>query len=118
MPFTAPTSVAALIVAFRTMVAPDRAEGFSGTVELRFGEERCRGRVVDGRLELERGAAERPDVVITSDTETLKALAFGGWLLDEALQSGALTMMGDKASAQRFFELFRLPEPVMAVGSA
>ena len=112
MPFTAPTSVAALIVAFRTMFAPDLAAGFSGTVELRFGEERFQGRVVDGRLELARGGAEQPGVVVSSDPETLKGVAFGGLPLSAAQEIGALTLIGDAEQARRFFGLFRLPEPV------
>lgn len=113
MPFTAPTSVAALVVALRTMFDPDLAGGFTGTVELRFGEERFRGAVVDGRLVLERGPAERPDVMITSDTETLKGVAFGGLPLSAAQETGALTLTGDPKQAERFFGLFGLPEPVV-----
>lgn len=118
MPFTAPTSVAALVVALRTMFAPDLGGGFDGTVELRLGEETFGARVVDGALELERGQVKRPDVVIEGSTETLKALAFGGWTLTEAVQTGALKVTGDKVLARRFFKLFKLPEPLAVAASA
>lgn len=115
MPFTAPTSVAALVVALRTMFDPAQAEGFDGTVALRVGEEPLRARVVQGRLELVHGSVERPDVVVESDPETLKGLAFGGMPLSAALETGVLTLTGDIRQAERFFELFRLPEPVAKV---
>lgn len=118
MPFGAPTSTASLIIAFRTMFDPHAAEGFRASYELRLGDERFSVRVEDSRLEIVQGRVDQPAAIIESDTGTLKALAFGGWSLAEALQAGALTMTGDKASAQRFFKLFKLPEPVKATASA
>ncbi|CAA9579776.1 MAG: Transcriptional regulator, HxlR family [uncultured Truepera sp.] len=118
MPFASPTSVTSLIIAFQTMFDPHSAEGFDASFELRLGDERFSVRVEDGRLEIVQGRVNQPDAIIESDTGTLKALAFGGWSLHEALEAGALTMTGDEASAQRLFKLFKLPEPVIAVGSA
>lgn len=117
MPFTAPTSPAALVVALRTMFVPAAAGRFKAEVALHvvspnLGEERLRARIVGGRLELERGPAENPAVTLQSDPETLKGLAFGGLTLEAAQEMGALTLTGDPAQAERFFSLFRLPEPV------
>ncbi len=118
MPFTSPTSVNSLIIAFRTMFDPEAAAGFSADLELRLGEEMFQARIVDGALELERGHVDQPDAVLEGDTETLKALAFGEWPLDEAVQTGALTVTGDQVLAARFFKVFKLPEPVAPATSA
>ena len=112
MPFGAPTSTASLVIAFRTMFDPEAAAGLEIGLELKLAEETFRARVTDGTLELERGQVSQPDAVIESDTATLKALAFGGWPLDEAERTGALRVTGDRALAERFFTLFKLPEPV------
>ncbi len=117
MPFGAPTSTASLVIAFRTMFDPEVASKFRAHLELRLGEETFQVRVVDGTLELERGQVDRPDAVIESDTETLKALAFVGWPFDEAVSAGALRVTGDKALAERFFTLFTLPQPVEVAAS-
>ena len=100
------------------MFDPEAASGFGASFELRLGEETFGAWVADGRLELVRGRGDKPDAVIEGDTETLKALAFGGWSLAEAVRSGALTVTGDQALAGRFFKLFRLPEPVVIAASA
>ena len=118
MPFTSPTSVNSLILALKTMFDPEAASGFEAQLELRLGEETFRVRVADRALELERGQVAQPDAVLEGDTETLKALAFGGWTLGEAMKTGALTVTANRALAERFFRLFKLPEPVAPVTSA
>ena len=117
MPFGAPTSTASLVIAFRTMFDPKAAAGLEVSLELRLAEETFRARVTDGRLELERGQVDRPDAVVEGDTETLKALAFVGRPFDEAVSAGALKVTGDQALAERFFTLFKLPEPVEVAAS-
>ena len=107
---------AALVVALRTMFDPAAAGSFKVEVALHvissLGEERLRARVVGGRLELGRGPAENPAATLQSDPETFKGLAFGGLPLEAAQKTGALTLTGNPAQAERFFGLFRLPEPV------
>lgn len=112
MPFTSPTRVNSLIIAFRTMFDPRAAEGFTADLELRFGEETFGARIMDGVLELERGQLSQPDAILLGDTEILKALAFGGLPLAEAVRMGTFTVTGDQVLAERFFKLFKLPEPV------
>ena len=112
----APASPAALVVALRTMFDPAAAGRSRAEVALHvvspLGKERLRARVVGGRLELERGPAENPAVTLQSDPETFKGLAFSGLQLSAAQETGALTLTGDPEQAERFFGLFRLPEPV------
>lgn len=112
MPFTSPTSVSSLILALKTMFDPEAAAEVEAQLELRLGEETFRARVSDRTLVFERGQLDQPDAVLEGDTETLKALAFGGWTLVEAVKTSALRVTGDEALVERFFKLFKLPDPV------
>ena len=79
--------------------------------ELRFGEDRFRAEVAEGRLEIERGSAERPDATVEADAGTLAALVYDDLELDDTLSSGDLRIEGDRAAVERFLALFPLPEP-------
>jgi alkyl sulfatase BDS1-like metallo-beta-lactamase superfamily hydrolase len=114
MPRGAAVSAATLISAMRTMFHPLAAAGLSASYELRVGEDRFRARVSDGRLEIARGSAERPDATIEADTATLARLAFEGQPVAEELRAGTLTVRGDEGLVERFLGLFKLPEPVTA----
>lgn len=116
MPFGAPTSINSLIIALRTMFDPQAAKGLSASFELQLGDECFSARASEGQLELARGRPDQPDVVIASDTDTLKRLVFGGQPVAEAVRTGKLSISGNGVLAERFFELFKLPEPVMSDG--
>ena len=107
-------SVTSLILSFRNMFDPAASAGFSASYELRFGEDRFHAEVADGRLEIERGAARRPDAMLRSDPDTLAALVYGHADLAEVLRSGKLAYEGDKAALKRFLRLFTLPAPATA----
>jgi DNA-binding HxlR family transcriptional regulator/putative sterol carrier protein len=110
MPYDAPLGTDPLILTMRTMFHPEMAAEMDAELELRIGEERFTGRVAAGRLELVRGESSYPDAVITSDSDTLKRLTFGGRPAEEAVNAGTLTIEGDRDIAERFLGLFRLPE--------
>jgi len=114
-PPDAELGVDSLILSFRTMFDPDRAEGLDASYEFRLGEDRFRAEVVDGRLEIERGTAEPPDATVEADAGTLAALVYDDLELDDALGSGDLRIKGDRDVVERFLTLFPLPEPA-AVG--
>jgi DNA-binding HxlR family transcriptional regulator len=103
--------VDSLILSFRTMFDPDAADGLKASYELRLGEERFRAVVADGRFEIVRGVADRPDAIVEADPATLAALVYEGRGLDEALCSGDLKIQGDESAVARFLGLFPLPEP-------
>jgi DNA-binding HxlR family transcriptional regulator len=116
-PHDAPLGVDSLILSFRTMFDPLAAEGLSATYGLRFGEDRFRVEVADGRFNVERGIAEKPDATIETDSNTMAALVYEGRDLAEALRSGDIKIEGDEAKMRRFLTLFPLPKPVSpAVG--
>jgi DNA-binding HxlR family transcriptional regulator len=109
-PRDAGLGVDSLILSLRTMFDPGAAEGLEAVYELRFGEERFRAVVADGRMEIERGGAEEPDATIETDVGTLAALVYEGGSLDGALRSGELRIEGEREAVERFLGLFSLPE--------
>ena len=117
-PQDAGMSVDALILSLRTMFDPRAAEGLSASYELGLGEHRFRAVVADGRFEISRGSAERPDATVESDPGTLAALVYGGRELSEALRSGDVKIEGDGSVVERFLTLFPLPEPAPRAAGA
>jgi DNA-binding HxlR family transcriptional regulator len=114
-PPDAELGIDSLILSFRTMFDPDRAEGLDAVYEFRLGEDRFRAEVAEGRLEIERGTAEQPDATVETDAGTLAALVYDDLELDDTLSSGDLNIQGDRAAVESFLVLFPLPEPA-AVG--
>ena len=104
-------SVDALVLSFRTMFDPRAADGLSATYELRLAEQTFRAVVADGRFDIARGVAERPDAVVDTNPATLAALVYGGRPLEEALDSGDVRIEGDGPAVERFLGLFPLPDP-------
>ncbi len=109
-PRDAALGVDSLILSFRTMFDQRAAEGLKASYELRLGEDLFRAVVTDGRLEIERGSAVRPDAAIEADAATLTALVYDSHTLAEALRSGNVRIEGDESAVERFFTLFPLPE--------
>jgi putative sterol carrier protein len=88
------------------------AAGFSGTFELRLGEDRFTAVVADGGFEASRGEAPGPDATIEAAPGTFVELVFGGRPLDDAERAGDVRVEGDTSSVERFLDLFSLPDPV------
>ena len=118
MPHNAELGVDSLILALRTMFDPHAADGLRASYELRLGEDRFRVEIADGRFEIARGGADRPDATIETAPATLRALVFDGHQLGEALRSGDIRIEGDRPAVARFLGLFPLPEPAPPVGGA
>lgn len=110
-PRDAGLGVDSLVLSFRTMFDPRAAEGFSASYELRLGEDVFRVVVDDGRFEISRGNADRPDAIIETGPSTLAALVYEGRQLTEALRSGDIKIEGSREAVERFLTLFPLPEP-------
>ncbi len=116
-PPDAELGIDSLILSFRTMFDPQRAEGLEAGYEVRLGEDSFRAEVAGGRLVIERGFADAPDAIFETDAGTLAALVYDDLGLDGALDSGDIRIEGDREVAERFLTLFPLPEPA-AVGGA
>ena len=115
-PRNASLGVDSLILSFRTMFDPRAADGLSASYELHLDEDVFRVAVSDGRFEIARGEAERPDATIETDSVTLATLVYEGQPLAEALRSGDLKIEGDESAVERFLTLFPLPEPAATAG--
>jgi DNA-binding HxlR family transcriptional regulator len=115
-PRDAALGVDSLILSFRTMFDPRAVNGLRASYELHLGEEVFRAEVADGRFEIVRGEAERPDATIETEPATLAALVYEGRPLAEALRSGEVKVEGDESVVERFLTLFPLPEPAATAG--
>src|SRR3990170_4238361 len=107
-PRDAALGVDSLVLSMRTMFDPRAAEGLGASYELRFGEDRFRAVVAEGRFEISRGGSERPEATIETDADTLAALIYYGRPLAEALRSGEIKIEGDEVAVERFLGLFSL----------
>jgi DNA-binding HxlR family transcriptional regulator len=102
---TLPISAASLMLSFRTMIDPLRADGVHGRVGFRFGEERFGARLTGGGIEIVRGDWDGADLVFAGEPSVLAAAVYGG-VPFEALP---LAVEGDVDLARRFATLFPLP---------
>lgn len=114
-PRDAAMGVDSLVLSFRTMFDSRPAEGLAARYELRLGEDRFRAEIADGRFEISRGSAERPDAIIETDPATLAGLVYGDRTAAEALRSGDLKVTGDQSAVERFPFLSPLPAPAALV---
>lgn len=106
---TADLSVDALMFALLTTFDPQADTRLTAEYDLRIGGDRFRAEVNDGRLALTRATADRPDALLVTDPATLRALVFGGQMLDEAQSAGTAQVEGDKEAVARFLRLFPRP---------
>ena|GEM_PF-57443 len=100
-----PISAASLMLSFRTMIDPARAEGVNATIGFRFGEESFTARLGGGGITIVRAEAAAPDLVLSGDSTALAAAVYGA-VPFEALP---IELEGDRALADRFATLFPLP---------
>jgi DNA-binding HxlR family transcriptional regulator len=108
-----------IVLALRSLFDAEAAADLSAVYALRIGEDRFWVEIADGELELGRGAAENPVVMIAvADAPTFGAVLAGQLPLDDALASGAAQLEGPKQAAKRFLRLFPMPEPCECAGVA
>jgi len=105
----------AFVLALRTVADPARLAGWSARMELVVEDpddpDRVVLTVVDGRLTAVRGAAERPDAVLSGPPAVLRPVAFGRRSLDEALAAGDLRVEGDDGVVRRLLGALVPPVP-------
>jgi len=106
-------SAASLMLSFRTMLSPERAEGMKAKIGFRFGADSFVARLRKGRMEISRGEPDEPDFVIASDPMTVASIIYGGRPIADAEAAGAFHLTGDRALAARFVILFPLPTKIV-----
>ena len=105
---TLPMSHVSLLMSLQTLIAPDRARGFSGCVGFRLGDASYVATVDDGRLEVERREPAGCAVTFAGTPTAVAGVIHGGAPLE------TIEVEGDLALARRFIDLFVLPSKVEA----
>jgi DNA-binding HxlR family transcriptional regulator len=100
---TLPISHVSIMMSLQTMIDPARAAGMTATLGFRLGEASYVARLHDGRLDVERRAADDCEALFTADPSALAAVVYGGAPLE------TISVEGDIALARRFVTLFPLP---------
>ena len=95
----APLGPDAAMLALKTMFAP--SDGFQARYEVRFGENVYDVKVDADRLDITRGASERPDATIATDPSTLATVLWHDGNADE------IAVEGDRTAFERFRGLFQ-----------
>jgi DNA-binding HxlR family transcriptional regulator len=109
LPLDVPVGCDAAMLALKNFFSPAAAAGFHGVIEVRFSTETFRVTVHDGAIDINRGAVDHPHAAVATDPMTLEYVAFGARSLEDAEQSGALRIEGDRHLVERFFRLFPVP---------
>ena len=105
-------SVSAVLLALKTVFQPGRLQPdpLTGvTVALRINGEWYRLTISNDSIDVIRARTERPAVTIETDVATLRAVTLGRQPMTEAERDGRLRLAGDRATAERFTRLFRVP---------
>lgn len=111
---TRPFSAVSLMLSLRTMFSPERAGDLPISAGFRIGGDEFHLRVRDGAVAIGRGLPERPDFVLTGETQGVAALVYGGAAVEEVESAGLLTIEGDRRALARFASLFPPPPKVGA----
>lgn len=102
-------STASAMISLRTLIDLGRAGGRTLTVAFRFPEDAFVARLADGALTIRRGETEDADVTFTGDTMALRRTLY----VKEGVDGpGLLAVSGDRHAAERFIDLFQLPEKI------
>lgn len=102
-----PLGADALVVALKTLFNPPRAHHHRVTIALQLDEHEFSATVADGRLDIARGTAKRPDATIKSDPATFAAVLWH----DRPLERSSIRVNGDARAVKRFLRLFPPPQP-------
>lgn len=108
-PNHAPVGADSVALALRGLFDPGTADGLHASYELRLGEDRFRIELADGEIEVARGSNEQAEATIDADPDTLNSVLWAGGSLAEAQRSHEIRIEGDQRAAERFFQLFPLP---------
>ena len=102
-------SAASAMISLRTLIEPARAVDVDMTVAFELPDDAFVARVHDGTLAIVRGETADADVTFAGDTMAMRRSIYGKEGVDG---DGLLRVAGDRATAQRFIDLFSLPEKI------
>src|SRR3954447_13419390 len=98
---TLPLSAVSLMLSFRTMFDPTRADGLAARVGFRLGDEMFVVEIADRRLEAARDNLDGADVVFTGPAPAVAAAVYGGVPVAALEGQGAMRLEGDRSLAER-----------------
>ena len=102
-------STASAMASLRTLIDPVAAAALEATVAFRFPADAFVATLAGGELTIERGESGGVQASFTGDTMALRRTVYGKGGFD---REGLLQVEGDHAIAQRFVDLFRLPDKI------
>ena len=105
-------SPASAMISLRTLIDRDRIAGQTMTIAFRLPTDAFVARLVDGEITVVRGKTGDADVTFTGDTLAMRHTIYGKAPLSRDGAGGTLAVDGDLAVAQRFVDLFALPEKI------
>jgi DNA-binding HxlR family transcriptional regulator len=109
MRYDLPLGPDSLMLSLKTRFDSPAAEGMTASIGLSFGDAHFGVRIADGHLDITRGDADNPDLVLDTDEATLLSLLNPDGSVEDALASGRLRLTGDRALAHRLTRLFPIP---------
>ncbi len=101
-------SLGALLFAYKTLFDPSKAS--DGTFGVRVGGETATITAAGQRIDVRRGLDDAADVVLDTDTSTLRDISFGRESITSAQRAGRLRVTGDRHLATAVTRMF--PPPV------
>ena len=108
--------------AFPALFYPERARGVTETYVVRVDGDHFTVRLEDGRLSVELGVVDAPDLDVATDMTTMFALASGDLSTQQALDEGSVQIDGDTETLARLFHIFsfapRLASPASSGATA
>ncbi|KQM30486.1 winged helix-turn-helix transcriptional regulator [Sphingomonas sp. Leaf10] len=103
-----PFSAVSLMLSLKMLLLPERAGGWQARVAFRFGEDAYVATLADGALHVRRGAGD-VEATLSGAPSAFLPVVYGGRPL---AMVEAITVEGNRAIAERFTTLFRLPPKV------
>lgn len=107
-----PLSPASAMMSLRTMIDREKARGLTMTIAFAFPTDMFVGTLVDGQLDIKRGETGEADASFITDPTTFAFTVYGKIPFERSEAEGKLRVEGDRALAQRFVDLFELPEKI------
>ncbi|WP_442597633.1 winged helix-turn-helix transcriptional regulator [Parapusillimonas sp. JC17] len=107
----APLGIDPLVLSFKALADPQALAGCELRLQMRFDTQVFSVQASGGALNVRRGEDQHAQVSVVSDTQTMLRLAYGKGSLQEAQRAGTISLSGDAAVLQGFFDLFSLPGP-------
>lgn len=94
----------------KTFFRPEQAQGIDEIYELHIDGEVLHVRIQAGEIQVQQGAAQKADVVLTTDMPSYLGLLAGQIQPDEAISGQLIQIDGDPAALGRFLRICGLPD--------